>query len=55
MLILKKWTTMKTAKKMAVSVVLIALLEKYSVYLCAVIAHQGHRRVKNSKEYIWNV
>ena len=40
---------------MAVAVVILALLEKYSVYLCAVSAHQGHRRVNNSKEHIWNV
>jgi hypothetical protein len=36
-------------------VVILALLKKHSVYLCAVSAHQGYRRVKNSNEHIWNV
>jgi len=40
---------------MAVPVVILALLEKYSVCLCAVIVHEGHRRVRNSEERIWNV
>lgn len=30
----------ENCRKMAVSVVILALLEKYSLYLCAVIAHE---------------